>query len=169
MYQVVANYPGTAAGGACFLSRAGLDDLVEIDPLSGEPRTRREQVVITDRDVDFEGLVCLGERTVRHLAHLFGMVDGWAYDRLVVQHNELVGQHQQVARALGDADREIEGLEAQVDRGRREVFVAVDGSRWPTVRAAQEQSRVAAGMEVAGLAAARQAALAVEVREGELV
>jgi hypothetical protein len=141
MFQVADNYPGGTARGADYFTGAALGEINTIDPETGEDRVRRERVVITPAHIDFEGQVCIGERTVRHLAHLFGMVDGWRVERMRREHDSLLAAAQQLAAELEQSRTEAATLAAMVDRGRDEVFVAIDGTRWPKLRNAVEASR----------------------------
>lgn len=150
MIQVVDQYPGDAAAGGCYISRSSRGEIVEIDPVTGEDRVRPERVIVTSVDLDFEGRLCFGERTIRHCAHLLGMVDGWRAERLRREHESYVEVAQQTARDLEDARVQIDVLRAMIDDGRPTAYVATDGSVWPTARAAQEESRRLAGLAPSG-------------------
>lgn len=131
------HYPGDAAHGCDYLTRSMQGD-IQVETPDGI-KLRKERVIITDREEDFEGRICIGERTVRHLAHKFGMVDDWRVDMISRDNTalraELVGLSSQMA-ALRDENRRLAELErAEIE----DVYVAVDGSRHVSERAALER------------------------------
>lgn len=67
MYRLADDYPGDAAFGGDYFSRAALGEIV-----TGTGR-RREKVIVTDAFEDYEGRICVSERTVRHMAALIGL------------------------------------------------------------------------------------------------
>lgn len=70
--QIHNVYPGDAARGCDYISGAALDKIVDAD--TGQMRD--ERVIITDLYVDHEGRVCIGEKSVKHMATLCGMFEG---------------------------------------------------------------------------------------------
>lgn len=141
MFVVADNYPGDAARGGCYLSGAAQGEIVTIDPATGGEQVRREKVIVTPVDIDFEGRLCIGERMVRHLAHQFGMVDSWRVERLRVVHDALVEQATRLGEEVERLREDNAVLAQMVDAGRTEVFVSVDGTCWPKKALAVEASR----------------------------
>lgn len=154
MFQVSDNYPGDAARGACYLTGASRGEIVTIDPETGEDRVRPEKVIVTPISIDFEGRLCFGERTVRHLAHLLGMVDSWRVERLRVAHDSLLTSALETAAELERVRAENDTLTQMVEK-REQVFVATDGTAWPSRRSAAEASRRTSGLVPMGADALR--------------
>lgn len=139
-------YPSFAAFGCDFFTRADQGDIIE-DTADG-PRVRRERILITDRDLDFEGRVCVGERTVRHLAHQLGMVDDWRVERIAADNHqlrrELVDLSEELARER-EHGRFLRELEAQPPE---KVFLALDGTEHAARRGAAEATAAQLGIDV---------------------
>lgn len=129
-------YPTGAEGGADFFTRAAQGDL-RIDGADG-PTFRKERVLLTSTYLDYGGQVCVGERTVRHLAHTLKMVDGWRVERIADDNVALRKELVELSARVADQARQIEfhrQLEAQPASV---VFVALDGTRHASERGAME-------------------------------
>lgn len=143
--QVVNEYPSDAAFGVDYFSGAARGKLMEEGP--DGMLERDEKVIVTDRYLDYEGQVCVGERTVRHLAHEFGMVDGWKVDRVIADNgslrSELVELSEEVARVRAQLAfaQELERAPAVTK------FVGLDGHEHASQRAAAEASAKLLGYE----------------------
>ena len=170
MFQVVADYPMSAAFGGDYLTRCAKGQITEIDPATGREFLRDERIITTGRYSEFEGDICLGEKTVRHLAHLLGMVDGWRVERLREVHEatviELTRMSDLNARLIG----ENAALREKIDRPDTErVYIAADGTTHASRRVAEEASRAAVRLPRAGTEQLRPIAAdeapAPEVRE----
>lgn len=143
--HLTSDYPGTAAYGADFFSRNAKGKIYEDGP-DGKIE-RDERVIVTDIDLEFEGIVCVGERTIRHFAHVFGMVDGWRVDRLKEDNqslrDELVTISNEAAR-LRDTIHTLRSLEPTDPE---KVYLALDMSEHVSARAAAEQTARLLGCE----------------------
>lgn len=143
-FQVLPDYQPTAAAASDFFTRCARGEIDEVDPATGDSVRRPERVLATGRYVDFEGDVNIGESTVRHMAHLFGMVDGWRVQRLARVHEEtlleLTALSEQNARLIGEVER-LEGQRKVPVR----VYVDEAGVEHSSPLAAEAGSRVAKG------------------------
>lgn len=150
-YMVVDHYPGDAAAGACYLSRATRGKIVETR--EGEDAVERdERVIITPAYIDYEGRVCLGERTVRHMAHLLGMYDEWRAQELADAYGATLADRDELSERLAAALSEIDALRAQASLTIAKVYVSADGKEHASKSAAVEQSeRVLTGRPARGL------------------
>lgn len=125
-------YPGDAIGGADYLTGSAQGEVV-VDP---DTLPRPELVIITDRYIEHEGRVCIGERSVRHMAHLLGMFEKERVEA-VAQENVALHGEVDVLRAQIEQQRDvIEGLRLT----QTQVFY-VNGTRYETEAAAREASK----------------------------
>lgn len=153
MYQVLPGYPGDAARGADYFSGAPHGTIIETH---GDEQTERaEQVLDTGLHIEFEGRVCVGERTVRHWATLFGMVDGWRVQNLMRQAQADVDERDLLSRELAEARQQIANLLEVQQAPAVEVFVASNGSRHASPEAAESESRKVAGLASKALVGVR--------------
>lgn len=130
------HYPADAAYGCDWLTRNAQGDIL-VDTPDGQVK-RREKVLITSREDDYEGRICIGERTVRHLAHQLGLVDDWRVERIAADNRELRTEVIGLSVALGAARNEANRL-AQLERpDATKVYVALDGTEHLSERAAVE-------------------------------
>lgn len=148
-FQVVDEYPGHAAGGADYLSGNPRGEILDNGKL------RPEKVVVTGQDIVGEGLLCFGERTARHMAHLFGMVDGWRVQALMAATQVVVDERDLLSRDLESARQQIANLLETHRDAPEEVFVALDGSRHASAAAAENATRVAQGLSAKALVGMR--------------
>lgn len=131
-------YPADAVGRACFLTGMARGE-VWVETADGKV-ARPEKVLITDRDVLYEGRVCVGERAVRHLAHRLGLVDDWRFERVAADNqalrDELVALSREIAEVRGERDRlaDLERPEEVL------VYLAIDGTRHASKRGAIEHT-----------------------------
>lgn len=140
MIQVQAEYPvGTARGGD-YISGSPRGEIIEGDTV------RPEKVVTTDVDILGEGYLCFGERTARHLAHLFGMVDGWRVQNLMAATQAVVDERDLLSRELAEARTQIDNLLETHRDAPAEVFIAADGERHASADAAANAGRKALGL-----------------------
>lgn len=153
MVQIADNYPAHSAKGADYFSGAPRGEIVE--QRGDEQVVRPERVIVTDIDVDFEGRLCIGERTVRHWAQEFGMVDGWRVQNMLAAAQADADERDLLSRELAEARDQIETL-LEVQRApARVVFVAADGSRHESEEAAVNAGRRAEGKAAASLTGVR--------------
>lgn len=142
---IADEYPHDAAYGCDYFSRNHLGDIIVETPDGA--LTRREKVLITDVETDYEGRICFGERTVRHLAHQLGLVDDWRVQSIVTDNqslrNELITLSMELAETRGEVWRmsQLERPDAPVK------FIALDGTEHASKRAAQEHSAKELGLE----------------------
>lgn len=142
---VVDDYPGDAAYGCDYLSRAAKSQIVVETP-DGE-RLRDERIIVTSREEDFEGRICIGEKTVRYLAHEFGMVDEWRVEIIKTDNLDLRAELVELSTALA-AERDKVARMAELERpDAAPVYVAIDGSRHASERASIEATARKLGYE----------------------
>lgn len=103
MFQVTDSYPGDAAGGCDYITKAA-PGLIYDDPNSP---SRQERVVVTPTEIDFEGRLCIGERTVRHMAHLLGMFEGEAVEMISAENASLRDECARGQVLLADAAAQL--------------------------------------------------------------
>lgn len=144
MFQVADQYPPHTAAGCDYFSRAPLGDIVEQH--GDDQIIRRERVLDTGLDLDFEGRIAIGERTVRHWASLFGMVDGWRVQNLMAMTQAVVDERDLMSRELAESRAQIANLLEVQREPVTEVFVALDGARHASAQAAESENRKAAGL-----------------------
>lgn len=138
-------FPADAAYGADFLSRASKGTITETGP-DGKV-VRDEKVLVTSVDVDFEGRVCFGEKTVRHLAHQFGLVDGWRVEALKAEFAQVRDECEQLSRDLAKAREDLEFLHSLEREPAPTRLVALDGSTHTSLRGACEATAKLLGVE----------------------
>jgi len=136
-FFILDSYPGDAAAGACYLTLADRGEIIEDRP--DGPVVRAERVVVTPREVGFEGRICLSERIVRHLAHLLGMVDDWRVDAVKAHNAALRDEAQSLSHTLAKAWQTIELLSSLSIDPPEQVWVALDGSEHASKRAALDR------------------------------
>lgn len=142
---IVDDYPGDAAHGCDYLSRAAKSQIV-VDTPAG-PALRDERIVVTSREEDFEGRICIGEKTVRYLAHKFGLVDEWRVEIIAADNRALRAEIVYLSAGLA-AEREKVTRMAEVEREQAPLtFVAVDGTHHASARGAVEATAVTLGLE----------------------
>lgn len=141
------HYPADAAHGCDYLTRNAQGD-IQVETPDGIV-LRREKVLITNREEDFEGRICIGERTVRHLAHQLGLVDEWRVD-MVKADNEALRGRLVAMSAAAQAARDENTRLAQLEPPDADVvYVALDGTRHADERAALERSAQTLNLEPA--------------------
>lgn len=137
MFTLAENYPGDAARGGDYLSGAARGEIVTS---SGR---RPERVIVTPHHEEFVGRICVGERTVRHMAHLLGLFDEDQVARIMHRANRLERERDELSNQLGDALAEIDALRSA--RGIKTVYVDEDGNRHASLEALQDSRRRAQG------------------------
>lgn len=137
---VVDQYPPGAAGGADFLTGAPLGTVRE-HHRDGSDRLHPEKVIVTDQDVEFMGTVCIGERSVRHLAHIFEMVDRWQVDDLVDAYVDVAKERDELSVELAEAYKTIDLLRALEQTTPKKVYVDADGVEHRSAKAAVSATR----------------------------
>lgn len=125
-------YPGDAVGGHDYLTGAAQGEVV----VDADTLPRPELVIITDRYIDYEGRVCIGEKSVRHMAHLLGMFEKEQVEAVAAENAALHGEIEALRDQLGRQLVEIERLRGTTT----EVFYA-NGTRFETEAAAREVSK----------------------------
>jgi hypothetical protein len=136
--SIAAEYPADSVNRCCFLTGMSRGTIWELHP--DGPVERPEVVVITDREVLYEGRVVVGERAIRHLAHGFGLVDGWRFERIAEDNQSLRAELIELSKQLGQARAEIDRLEEMERPDKVRVFCAVDGTEHASGRGAREHS-----------------------------
>lgn len=149
-FLVLDQYPSDAAKRADYISGSPPGDVIENGRATG-PVIRPEKVVDTGIQIDFEGRLCFGERTVRHLAYLFGMIDGWRMEALIASHTALNDERDLLSRELVEARKQVENLLDVQREPVTEVFVALDGTHHASAGAAEDANRKTAGLAPAAL------------------
>lgn len=147
-------YPTGAVGGADFFTRAARGMIVEQGP--DGPVERAEKVIITERYVDMDdpivGQICVGERSIRHLAHEFGMVDGWRVERVIDDNHSLRDELVKLSQRVAEQDAQLRFAEEQ--RAKREVhkvWLALDGTEHVSRRGCVEASAAAIGSDTTAI------------------
>lgn len=130
MDQVAHAYPGTAAGGADYFTGAAQRPIEQPDGTYS-----LERVLVTDKNVDYEGDVCISETTIRHWGHLFGLYDGTQVTRLQSHVDQVEAERNELSRQLASALRQIEVFELERDPIRT-IYVAGDNTEHASERAA---------------------------------
>lgn len=134
------HYPADAAFGADFFTNAAQGELIMEGP--DGPVARREKVVVTTQQLDdiavHWGRICVGERTIRHLAHLFDMVDDWRVKRIIDDNDALRAELVDLSTQLAAERQTIDFLRELEAAPRGEVFFALDGTRHENRRACIE-------------------------------
>lgn len=142
-------YPTGSVGGCDFFTRTARGEIIEDGP--DGPLTRPEKVLITDRYVDMDdaivGQICVSERTMRHFAHDFGMVDGWKVERLIDDNHSLRSELVDLSTTVAALRGQIAVMEQMAERETREVYVALDGTRHESMRGSRERSAEVAGLD----------------------
>jgi hypothetical protein len=136
---IVDEYPSEAAGQCDFFSMAAPGDIL-VDTPDGQV-LRREKVIITPHYLDYEGRICVGERTIRHLAHKFRMVDDWRVNLIARDNDALRAELVELSTELANTRAQVEFLRALETAGPSTRYIATDGSVHASERAAQEASR----------------------------
>lgn len=137
--MIVDEYPSEAAGQCDFFSMSAPGDIIVETP--DGTVLRREKVVITPHYLDYEGVICVGEKTIRHLAHKFRMVDDWRVDLIARDNDALRAELEELSTDLANARAQVEFLRALETTGAPTKYVASNGSVHASERAAQEASR----------------------------
>ena len=143
--SITDDYPADAANGCDFLSGAAKGEVVEDTP-DGQI-VRPEKIVVTSREVDWEGRICIGERTARHFAHLFGMVDAWKVDALIAESRAVRDELATTSAELGDARHTIRVLRESEIPSAEKVYLALDGTEHGNQRGAAEATARLLGVE----------------------
>lgn len=134
--EIVDEYPSTAAFGSDFFTRAARG-IVRMEGPDGEIH-RPEKIIITDRDLDYEGTICIGERTIRHLAHKFEMVDGWRVGRIIDDNDKLRGELVDLSTELATTRAQLAFARQMEAQPAEQVFLSLDGTRHTSKRACME-------------------------------
>lgn len=122
MFVIGESYPlGTAKGGDYFTGAAQRD--IVVDGVK-----RREKVLVTPLEIDFEGQLCLSESTVRHMAQLFGMFDHGQVAPVLRANDEFVERIKALSEQLVNAWNEIERL--REGKALQTIYVAPDGAEF---------------------------------------
>lgn len=137
--HVVDEYPGEAAAHCDYITRAPRGEITEEWP-DGK-RIRPEKVIVTDVVIEMEGRLCFGERTARHLAHEFGMVDGWRVRQYLADHQAVCDERDLLSRELADARRQVDNLLEMEREPVTAVYVDLDGGEHASKGAAVHASR----------------------------
>jgi hypothetical protein len=137
-WQILDSFPPYAARGSDYFTGSDVGDIDET--FDGTVRRRRERIMVTPAEIDYEGVVCLGERTVRYMAREFGMVDGWRAAQLIADNDRLTADRDRLSAELGQALEQIAYLRAQQSSELGRVYVAVDGTVHGDLAAAMEVS-----------------------------
>lgn len=137
MFEVTRDYPGDAARGGCYLSGASKGEIVTA---TGR---RAERVIVTPHHEEFVGRICIGERTVRHMAHLLGLFDEDQVAKIVARADRLEKERDALDNQLADALDEIDRLRRE--KALREVFVDERGERHTSVDALETSAKRASG------------------------
>lgn len=130
------SYPADAAYGSDFLTRNAQGD-VQVSTPNGIV-LRRERIIISSAEVDYEGRICIGERTIRHLAHQFDLVDRWRVDEV---HNENVAlkvENRTLSHELAEAREQNRLLRELEARPPERIYLSLNGTEYATARAAVE-------------------------------
>jgi hypothetical protein len=129
VFTVTDHYPTATAFNGDFITRSDIGEVIE--ERDGEPIRRRERVLVTHIDCDgiVRGIVCFGERTVRNMAHEFGLVDEWRHEALKRQINAVLIDRDALSQEVERLHATIERLRALEPAEVREVYIAPDGSR----------------------------------------
>jgi hypothetical protein len=143
--SIVDDYPSGAAFGSDYFSRAARGMIVEMGP--DGPIERPEKVVITDRELDYEGRICVGERTIRHLAHAFNMVDGWRVERVLDDNHSLRDELVDLSEKLAQASAQIQFFRDLEQKPVKAAYVSLDGREHVSKRAAMEADAKTLGVE----------------------
>lgn len=151
--SIVEDYPTGAAFGCDYFSLAAQGDIVEEGP--DGPVVRREKIVITDRYNDYEGQVCVGERTIRHLAHAFGMIDGWRVARITDDNAALRAELVVLSQQVAKLHQQVVFLEEMEKKPPDKHWLALDGTEHASHRGAQEATAAMVGLELAAVTGAR--------------
>lgn len=133
------HYPADAAFGADFFTNAAQGEVVMEGP--DGPIVRQEKVLISDRQLDdvlAYGRVCIGERTVRHLAHKLEMVDGWRVQRIAADNEDLRAELVDLSRQLARERQTVQFMRDLEAHPPAEVYLALDGTTHTSKRACQE-------------------------------
>jgi hypothetical protein len=133
-------YPADAAYGADFLSRAAQGE-VRIDTPNG-PILRQERIIISSAEVDYEGRVCFGERTIRHLAHQLDLVDRWRVELIEAQRDQYLSDLVECSHELAETLEQNRRLRELEDRPAERVYLSLGGVVHANARAAMEASRL---------------------------
>lgn len=145
---LVDDYPADTAYGNDFLS--GNDKgKIQVETPDGDVVLRDERILVTTRDVEFEGRICVGERTIRHMAHQFGLVDEWKVDRLKVDNLALRAEIADVSKVAGEQAARIRLLEDLERPESVKVFLDVAGNEHASQRGAVEATARLLGLEPA--------------------
>lgn len=134
--SIDVEYPTGAAFGADFFTGASRGE-VRMEGPDGMV-IRDEKIVITDRDLMYEGIVCVGERTIRHLAHKFEMVDKWRVDRIVDDNAALRNELVTLSGELATARSQLEFARQMEAQPAERVFLSLDGTKHASERACME-------------------------------
>lgn len=136
--SVQADYPIGTAYGSCYFCRAAKRDIIEEGP--NGTVVRPERIVVTDREEDFEGRVCICESCARILAHEFALVDGWRVDAISADNANLRAELVALSAGLGRAKAENRRL-ADLDRPDvQKVYLDIDGNEHDSQRGAIERT-----------------------------
>ncbi len=136
--MIVDEYPSEAAGQCDFFSMTSPGDIIVETP--DGTVLRREKVVITPHYLDYEGQVCVGEKTIRHLAHKFHMVDDWRVELIARDNDALRAELVELSQELAKTRAQVEFFRQMETAGPATVYLASDGSHHASERAAQEHS-----------------------------
>lgn len=140
--RITDEFPINAVNGCDYLSLSARGDIVEPGP-DGNLINRPEKVLITDHDVDMDhagGTVCFGERTVRHLGAMFGMVDGWRAQRLRDEYEVTREERDALSARVCDLQRDLTRV-MELEKSRPEkVFCAIDGTEFDDIKSARSHS-----------------------------
>lgn len=143
-------YPFEAVGGCDFFTRAARGEIAEDGP--DGPVVRMEKVLITDRYVDMEdtivGQICIGERTARHFAHQFGLVDGWKVQRIIDDNRALRTELVDLSKKVAEQARHIAILEELERAPAEKLWLALDGTEHASRRGCQEATAKMIGSDL---------------------
>lgn len=142
---ILDEYPHDAAYGADFFSRNARGE-IQVETADGI-RMRPEKVLMTPHTVDYEGRVCVGERTIRHWAHNFGLVDEWRFAMVADDNRALRTELVALSNELA-AERLKSSQLAQLEMPETTlIYVDVQGEQHASKRAAVEATAMGAGWQ----------------------
>lgn len=144
---ILDDYPSDAIGASCFFTRSPKGEITYVDAETGEDRVRTERIISTDRYVEHEGRVAISEKFVIHLGDQVGMVAGWRLERAQRMYEEALAELAELSTGEALLREQNLTLASMANGTAREIFVAADGSRHTSLRAAVEASRKQAGLE----------------------
>lgn len=144
--SIVDEYPTESAFGCDYFTRAARGE-VRMDGPDGL-EIRPEKIIVTDRYLDYEGQICVGERTVRHLAHALEMVDGWRVDKIIADSAAVRAELLELSMQLAQTRDQLRFAQDLERATPVTTFVSIDGTEHASRRAAMEAGARSMGLEL---------------------